>query len=449
MSTATLQDRYAEVKDRFRSLFNVFEGALNGHRDHQLHDLRKAGIARLDVMDFPTRRDENWKYTSINKVLQLSLQDSYSATVDADTINELAIPELDACRLVLVNGLLQTELSDLDQIPEGMELLSLEQALEDDAVKTQARRMLDAAVNDDHNPFSALNVAFAKNGFLLKVQNNAVVERPVHILHVAAPTGDPVFINPLLLVVAGKHSEAAVVETYDVLPGANQAYFTNVLSRIEVGVNAHFHHYRIQNESTAATLISNIEVDQQQDSTYSSYLVDLGADLVRNNLNTILKGQNTMTNYYGVYLAKGNQHMDNQTFIDHAQPHCGSNELYKGILDDRGRGVFNGKVIVRQDAQKTNAFQQNSSLVLSKTAEMDTKPQLEIFADDVRCSHGATIGQLDEASVFYLRSRGLSDLQARQLLQQAFLFDVVENMPLEPVRAYAEKLIEGKLKDHE
>lgn len=445
MSTATLQDRYAEVKDRFRSLFNVFEGALNGHRDHQLHDLRKAGIKRLDDLDFPTRRDENWKYTSLNKMLQLSLQDSYQVDVDAKTIEDLAIPDLDACRLVLVNGLLQTDLSDLDQLPEGLELLPIDQALEDASVKEQAQQMLDAAVKNDHNPFSALNVAFAKNGFLLKVKAKAVVERPIHILHLAAPTKDPVFINPLLLVVSGAHSEAAVVETYQTLPGADQAYFNNILTRVIVGANAHFHHYRIQDESTAATVVSNIEAHQQQDSTFSSYLVDVGGGLIRNNLSTVLKGQNTMTNYYGVYLAKGQQHIDNQTFIDHVLPHCGSNELYKGILDDRGRGVFNGKVIVRQDAQKTNAFQQNSSLVLSKTAEMDTKPQLEIFADDVRCSHGATIGQLDEGSVFYLRSRGLSDLQARQLLQQAFLFDVVENMPIDAVRAYAEQLIEKKL----
>ncbi|PHN04931.1 Fe-S cluster assembly protein SufD [Flavilitoribacter nigricans] len=446
MSTATLQDRYAEVKDRFRSLFNVFEGALNGHRDQPMHTLRKAGIERLDVMDFPTRRDENWKYTSLNQMLRLPLQDSYQVEVDAATIDGLAIPGLDAARIVLVNGLLQTELSDLDKIPEGMELLPVDQALEDEAVKGQISEMLDAAVKNDHNPFSALNVAFAKNGFVLKVKAKAVVEKPVHIIHLAAPTGEPVFINPLLLVLTGAHSEGAVVETYDALPGADQAYFSNILTRVHVGVNAHFHHYRIQNDSAAATVVSNIEAHQQQDSTFSSYLVDLGGDVVRNNLSTILQGQNTMTNYYGVYLAKGKQHIDNQTFIDHALPHCGSNELYKGILDDRGRGVFNGKVIVRQDAQKTNAFQQNSSLVLSKTAEMDTKPQLEIFADDVRCSHGATIGQLDESSVFYLRSRGLSDLQARQLLQQAFLFDVVENMPLEAVKDYAEQLIEKKLK---
>lgn len=446
MSTATLQDRYAEVKDRFRSLFNVFEGALNGHRDDQLHAFRKAGIQQLDTLDFPTRRDENWKYTSLNRLLQLPLQDSYAVAVDAKTVEELSIPDLDACKLVLVNGLIQPQLSDLDQLPEGMELLPLDRALEDGAVSEQVQKMLKASVEEDHNPFGALNVAFAKNGFLLKIQANAIVERPLHLLHIAAPTAEPVFINPLLLVISGAHSEASVVETYEALAGADQAYFTNVLTRATVGTNAHLHHYRIQNESAAATLISNIEVHQQQDSTYSSYLVDLGAELVRNNLSTVLKGQNTMTNYYGVYLAKDRQHIDNQTFIDHALPHCGSNELYKGILDDRGRGVFNGKVIVRQDAQKTNAFQQNSSLVLSKTAEMDTKPQLEIFADDVRCSHGATIGQLDEASVFYLRSRGLSDLQARQLLQQAFLFDVVEHMRLEPVKQYAERLITKKLK---
>lgn len=446
MSTATLQDRYAEVKDRFRSLFNVFEGALNGHRDHQLHNYRKAGIQRLDTLDFPTRRDENWKYTSLNKVLQLPLQDSYQVDIDEKTIDKLAIPDLNACRLVLVNGILQADLSDLEHLPEGMELLPLDKALEDESVQGQVKEMLEASLQDDHNPFAALNIAFTKNGFLLKVKAKAVVERPVHIIHLAAPTSGPVFINPLLLVITGAHSEASVVETYETMAGAEEASFTNVLGRVIVGANAHFHHYRIQNESAGATVVSNIEAYQEQDSTFSSYLVDVGADLVRNNLNTILRGQNTMTNYYGVYLAKDRQHIDNQTFIDHALPHCGSNELYKGILDDRGHGVFNGKVIVRQDAQKTNAFQQNSSLVLSKTAEMDTKPQLEIYADDVRCSHGATVGQLDESAVFYLRSRGLSDLQARHLLQQAFLFDVVENMRLEAVKAYAERLITDKLR---
>lgn len=446
MSTASVQDRYTEVKDRFRSLFSIYEGTLNGHRGDQLHAFRKAGIQRLDVLDFPTRRDENWKYTSLNKVLQLPLQDSYQVNIDAATVADYAIPELDACRIVLVNGLLQEELSALEQLPAGVSLLSLQDALQDAAAKEQVTQMLEASVENDHNPFSALNVAFAKNGFVLKVAANAVVERPVHILHLAAPTIEPVFVNPLLMVIAGAHSEMSLVETFHSLPNAGQAYLTNILSRAVVGVNAHFHHYRIQDESTEATVVSNIDVEQKQDSTYSSYQIDLGGSVVRNNLSTVLHGQNTMTNYYGVYLAKGQQHIDNQTFIDHALPHCASNELYKGILDDRGRGVFNGKVIVRQDAQKTNAFQQNSSLVLSRTAEMDAKPQLEIFADDVRCSHGATIGQLDEGSVFYLRSRGIKEAEARQLLQQAFLMDVVDNMRLQAVAAYVETLIANKLK---
>lgn len=445
MSTTIVQDKYSEVKDRFRSLFNVYEGVLNGHRDHQLHNFRTAAIQRLDALDFPTRRDENWKYTSVNRLLQLPLQDSYAVEIDQATLEQYVIPELNACRLVLVNGILQKELSDLEDVPAGFQLQSLEQALENADSQAEVKAMLDAALEDEHNPFSALNVAFAKNGFFLSVAAKAVVERPIHIIHIAAPTEEPVFINPLLFVSAGAHSEATVVETYHALEGAEHPYFTNVLSRVLVGVNAHFHHYRIQNESLAANLISNITIHQQQDSTYYNYLLDVGGALVRNNMSAVLQGQNTNTNYYGIYLAKGQQHIDNQTFIDHALPHCESNELYKGILDDRGRGVFNGKVLVRQDAQKTNAYQQNSSLVLSKTAAMDTKPQLEIYADDVRCSHGATIGQLDESSVFYLRSRGLNDLQARQLLQQAFLLEVVENMPLEAMQAYAEQLIADKL----
>ena len=199
MSTI-VQDKYSEVKDRFRSLFNVYEGVLNGQRDHQLHSFRTAAIQRLDTLDFPTRRDENWKYTSLNRLLQLPLQDSYAVEIDQATLEQYVIPELNACRLVLVNGILQTALSDLDDVPAGFQLQSLEQALEDADSQTEVKAMLDAALQNEHNPFSALNVAFAKNGFFLKVAAKAVVERPIHIIHIAAPTQDPVFINPLLLV---------------------------------------------------------------------------------------------------------------------------------------------------------------------------------------------------------------------------------------------------------
>ena len=211
--------------------------------------------------------------------------------------------------------------------------------------------------------------------------------------------------------------------------------------------NANVKHYKLQNESSNGNQINNTIVSQDRDSVYSSYVADLGGKIVRNNLSSHLQDSGTNTNMYGVYLGKGKQHIDNQSFLDHAFPHCESNQLYKGILDDQSRGVFNGKVTVQPDAQKTNAYQQNSSLVISETAVMDTKPQLEIFADDVRCSHGATIGQLDEDSIYYLRTRGMNRDQAKATLQFAFLAEVLSHFPLESVRVKIAEMIEEKLKN--
>ena len=286
----------------------------------------------------------------------------------------------------------------------------------------------------------------ARHGLFIHVAKNAVIEKPVYLIHLAAPGETPTFSSYLNIAIAEQSSEASFIEGLFELPGAEGTYFNNLVNRFRVKPNAHIHHYRLQQEGREGFLISNADVEQDGDSTFSSYAIDLGGRLVRNNLVTTLNNPGTGTNFYGVYFAKGEQHIDNHTFIDHAVPHCISNELYKGILTDKAHGVFNGKVMVRRDAQKTNAFQQNSSLVLSDKAQMDSKPQLEIFADDVRCSHGATIGQLDESAVFYLRSRGLSDDQARFMLQQAFLEEVIEFMKLEPVRAFAEQLILEKFR---
>jgi len=227
-------------------------------------------------------------------------------------------------------------------------------------------------------------------------------------------------------------SEFSVIESYHSTSNKSK-YFTNSANYIQVEDNAHVHHYRLQFESRSAYQVSNAIAIQARNSIYSNYSVDFGSRIVRNNISTEHMGPGVNTFYYGAYLGLDNQHIDSQTFIDHAVPHCESNEMYKGILSDKARGVFNGKVLVRQDAQKTNAYQQSSSLVLSDTAIMDAKPQLEIYADDVKCSHGATIGQLDQESVFYLKSRGLSDEGAKNLLQKAFLGDVILNFRFRPI----------------
>jgi Fe-S cluster assembly protein SufD len=444
MQPTIITDRQAEAKSQFKALFAQYETQLNGQRGTPWHQFQQKAIARLDELSFPTRRDESWKYTSVNKILQLEYAEGTHPALSLADIQPFLVEGLDCHRLVFVNGILQEGLSDLGSLPDGLTVLDLAAALADQRYAALVEAQLGHILAYQGTPFRALNAAFSRHGLLIHAARNTVAKKPLYLLHLAAPGSAPIFSNHLNIVAAETNSELSLIEALFELPGSQNAYFNNLANRFAVGENAHVHHYRIQQEGLQGALISNIDASQQRDSSFSSHTVDLGGSLVRNNLNTVLEGPGTSTNYWGTYFAKGEQHIDNQTFIDHAVPHCVSNELYKGILTDKASGVFNGKVMVRKDAQKTNAFQQNASLVLSDKASMDTKPELEIFADDVRCSHGATIGQLDEGAVFYLRSRGLPDSQARALLQHAFLAEVTENIPLEPLRDFAEQLIHHK-----
>jgi Fe-S cluster assembly protein SufD len=261
-------------------------------------------------------------------------------------------------------------------------------------------------------------------------------------MHYNTATDQPFLFHPLRLFEVATGGQLSVIDTFD---GADSAsYFANVVNIFHVHANAHAFHYKLQNESETAFQINNTTAYQEQDSTYTNLALDLGGRIVRNNLNTIHRGQNITSNLYGALNINGDQHVDNQTFIDHAIPHCQSNELYKAVLDGKSNGVFNGKVMVRRDAQKTNAYQQNAALVLSDKANMDSKPQLEIYADDVKCSHGATIGQLDQTSMFYLRSRGMSEKTAKETLQYAFLIEVLEQIDNEAVQEKAEALLYQK-----
>jgi Fe-S cluster assembly protein SufD len=295
---------------------------------------------------------------------------------------------------------------------------------------------------EEKQAFSLLNLAFSKNGLFLYVPKNAQATKLLHIQHITEECGVSFMVPTQIFGLVEQGGNASIIESFHHVGEENSSYFINGLNRFEIKANASLTHYKLQKESSKAYQVTNSGITQERDSIFTSHVIDAGGRMVRNNLNTELKGSGTETNYYGVYYATGDSHIDNQTFIDHAVPHCESNELYKGILDDHGVGVFNGKVLVRQDAQKTNAYQQNSSLVLSQTATMNAKPQLEIFADDVRCSHGATIGQLDEQSVFYLKSRGVPEPDARKLLQNAFLGEVIEKIENEVIKDYAESLIQ-------
>jgi len=440
----TLSNDQQTDKAWLGQLFSQYQERLNGHSQDPIALFRKRGYELLEGMDFPTRRDEDWKYTDVQKMLKQRYAHGTTAYVTEDTVKALTFDSINAIPLVFINGNLSPEHSNLEDLPEGLHIHTVKDAVNDPANREWMQELSSQEGSTKQNTFVPLNLAFASNGYYIEVEPKAQIERPVHFIHINVASDQPHFSNPQLFVKVNKGASATVIESYH----GNQdsaEYFTNAASWIDVAPNAQLTHYRLQFEHHSAFQVHNTFVRQRRDSRYSNHAVDLGGKMVRNNLSTELLDSNTETNYYGLYLGNSAQHIDNQTFIDHAVPHCESNELYKGILMDQAKGVFNGKVLVRQDAQKTNAYQQNSSLVLSDDAQMNAKPQLEIYADDVKCSHGATIGQLDEGAVFYLRTRGIPHQEARNLLQQAFLAEVVKEIPHEEIATYVQQLTDQKL----
>lgn len=438
------QDRDSKIKAWITALYTADEAALNGQRDQPIATFRKRGYEELLQKDFPTRKDEDWKYTNVAPIIKKAYKHGETVAFTQADLQPYLFDGLEALRIVIINGVLRKDLSNLDKSVDGLTVMRIEDALLSDDYSALIEKMIRQPGGTDQNPFLEMNRAFGRHGYFLLSEKNVNVDLPVHFMYINTLANDDYFVNPQIFASAKEGSQLTFIESYHHADSSVDC-FTNAAKYVQVGTNAHVHHYRLQFDSIRANQINNTIVTQGKDSTYSNYAVDLGGKTVRNNLSTELLDSGTMTHYYGAYLGLGDQHIDNQTFIDHAMPHCDSNELYKGILSDKARGVFNGKVLVRQDAQKTNAFQQNSSLVLSDTAIMDAKPQLEIYADDVKCSHGATIGQLDESSVFYLKSRGLPDAAAKNLLQKAFVGEVVINFGIEAIKDDVLRRIDHKL----
>lgn len=373
-------------------------------------------MEKFGSMAYPTRKDENWKYTNVSAITQ---QPFHFSPKGANSVK-------------------------FENLPPQVTMLSVEAASQDSRFSDFILSVLENRLNEAENAFTCLNLAFAQHGIFMDIPVNAHIEAPIKLHYQLGGDGEQRMVNPLLILRIGTSAEATVVEHYDAEndEGGN---FYNANTLLILGKNATLHHLKIQEVSAKTFLIHQNLVEQEKDSALHSFTLDLGGKIVRNNLKTSLNSTNTTTHLLGVYLANDDQHIDNQTFIDHANPHCFSNELYKGIIGGNGRGVFNGKVLVRKDAQKTNAFQQNANLLLSESSRMDAKPQLEIFADDVKCSHGATIGQLDENAIFYLKSRGLTDNDAKGLLKFAFVGEVVEKIENEDLRRWVEDKIFEKL----
>jgi Fe-S cluster assembly protein SufD len=342
--------------------------------------------------------------------------------------------------IVFVNGTYSEDLSSKAELGNGVRVSSLAGAIKSGPASIE--RHLGKIAKFEQHTFTALNTAFIEDGAFIEFAADALVEQPIHLVFVSDGEGAS---HPRNLIVAGRHSRATVIESYVSL--RDSGYFTNAVTEISVGEGAHVDHYKMQRESDSAFHVGTVQISQARDSQLHSFSFAVGGSLARTNIYTSLDGDAATCTLNGLYLTDGTQHIDNQTSIEHIAPNCPSHEVYKGVLDGRSHGVFNGKVYVHPEAQKTDGKQSNNNLLLSSGARVDTKPQLEIFADDVKCTHGATVGRLDEQAMFYLNSRGIGPETARILLTYAFAADVLETIELEPLKVQLEKMVLARFAD--
>ncbi len=394
-----------------------------------LNPLRKAAFSRFSELGIPNRHDEEWRYTNVAPIFENDYGVGGSSVVTAEALAAVPFGNLGGLRLVFVNGAFAPELSQIENAPNGIVIGSIAAHSANSHIETHLARY----ATFDKQPFVALNTAFLSDGAFVSIGRNVIVEDPIQLVFVSTAGSQAVISHPRTLILAGENSQATVVETYVSI--GEGVTFSNAVTEVILAQNAVVGHTKIVQKNDRSFHIATMQVELNRDSNFRSQSITLGGAIVRNDHNASLRAEGCECTLDGLYFAGGKQLVDNHTSIDHALPHCNSHELYKGILDGQARGVFNGKIFVREDAQKTDAKQTNQTLLLSKEASINTKPQLEIFADDVRCTHGATIGQLSAEQLFYLRSRGIGAEEARALLTFAFAAEVVERIPVEAVRA--------------
>ncbi len=400
--------------------------------------LRREALDRFGALGFPTTRNEDWHFTSVAPIAEADFLILTHPGGDADRADVAAFGfgAVDWHTLVFVNGRFSPSLSSLGALPAGVRVLPLAQAWEEAPEFLEGH--LGSITSFESQAFTALNTAYMYDGAVVHVARDVQVEKPIHLLYVSDAMAARGVMYPRNLIVTGRHANATVIESY--VSTGDARYFTNAVTEIALADGATLRHIKRQEESRRAFHVGTVEVHQGRDSHLVSFSYGSGAELSRTNIYTKLDGEGCGATLNGLYMLDGDQHMDHQTRIEHAQPNCYSRETYKGILDGTSHGVFNGKVYVHPIAQKTDGKQTNNTLLLSPEAQIDTKPQLEIFADDVKCTHGATVGRLDETALFYMKSRGIGRDLARQLLTYAFAADVLEMVEVDAVREGLEAL---------
>jgi len=421
----------------FEEAFRAFAEGDGSDAPSGIQSMREAAFETFRRLGFPTTKNEDWHFTSVAPIVEHDYL--YITTPSGDVrpaaLSPFTFGQSDWHTLVFVNGRYSPELSATTELPRGVRVLDLQRAWRD---APELAEQLGQITTYDDRAFTALNTAFMHDGAVVSIERGIEVETPIHLLFVTDAVAAKSVMHPRNLIAVGRHAKATVVESYVSLSDA--VYFTNAVTEVAIGEGATLRHYKMQREGMRAYHVGTIDAHQARDSHYFSFSLAIGGSLTRTNVYTTLDGEGCGSTLNGLYMLDGEQHCDHQTMIVHAQPNCYSRELYKGVLDGQSHGVFNGKVYVDPIAQKTDGKQTNNTLLLSDKAHIDTKPQLEIFADDVKCTHGATVGRLDEQALFYMKSRGVSRELARRLLTYAFAADVLETLEQQSVREELERM---------
>ena len=431
----------AGARERYRAAFAAFTGNGAGAAPAWLREIRERAITRFGELGFPSTKQEEWRFTSVTPIAETAFALGHGGAVAGASLAPLALAGSQAVRLVFVNGAFAPGLSALSGLPRGARVGGLNAALASDP--ELARRHLARHADYEASPFAALNTAFLADGAFLYVPAGLALESPIELVFVSTAAEQPTVSHPRALIVVESGARATVVESYVAPQGG--VYWTNAVTEIVLADGAQLEHYRAQRESREAFHVGVTHATQGRDSVLRLHALALGAGLARHDIRAVLAGSGGELVLNGFYLLRGRQHADHHTLIDHAQPHCTSHEYFNGLLGEQAHGVFNGRIVVRPGAQRTDSKQTNNNLLLSAEARADSQPQLEIYADDVKCTHGSTVGPLDETALYYLRSRGLDRETASGMLTYGFAAEILGRMEHAVVREELDRLVRERL----
>jgi Fe-S cluster assembly protein SufD len=428
-----------DLKEKIVSSYVAFEDGVNINSD--VHEIRSNAFQNFEKIGFPTKKMEAWKYTSLNAVLKedYSIFPNNEKTVTLAEVKKYFIHDIDTYKVVFIDGKYSSFLSETTH--DTIDVCLMSSALTKSKYKAIIENYFNKAAKEDN--LTSLNTAFAKEGAYIHIPKNVEVEKPIQIINFTTGSEDATMTQPRNLIVVEQNAHVQIIERHQSL--TENAVLTNAVTEIFADRHATVDYYKIQNDQTTASLVDNTYIEQQSESEVAVHTFSFGGNITRNNLNFFQKGQHINSILKGITIIEGKQHVDHHTLVHHIEPNCESHQDYKGIFDERSVGVFNGKVVVEKEAQKTNAYQQNNNVLVSDRSTINAKPQLEIFADDVRCSHGCTIGQLDEQALFYMQQRGIPKKEARGLLMYAFANTVLESVKIPQVKERITKLIANKL----